>query len=58
MSQILPVAGGDCVGATVSHLATLPVSRVGVALQSMLATMSMNFVNWSTFSDRHPAANM
>ena len=45
-------------GATVSHLAKLTVSRVGVALRSMLATMPMDFVNWSTFSAWHPAANM
>jgi hypothetical protein len=36
-------------GAKVRHLAKLPVSRVGVALQPMLAVLSMNFANWSTF---------
>ena len=60
MSQILLLRAttDTSSGATVSHLATLPGWRVGMELQSMLATMPMNFANWNTFSDRHPAANM
>lgn len=29
----------------------------GVALQSIVATMPMKLVHWSTLSDRHSAAN-
>jgi hypothetical protein len=45
-------------GATVRHLAILLGCKVSVALQSMLATMPMKFVKWSTFSDRQHAANI
>ena len=46
-----------CSGTTVSHL-TSARWRVGVALQSILVTMPMNFVTRSTLSDGHHATNM
>ena len=45
-------------GAARSHVASLSGWIGGETLQSMLKTMSIDFLNWSTFSQLHLAANM